>query len=53
MALLARVDGEVVQWWAKLAVPGNGLVFAQLQQQIELLREKLVVVGQGVSEQGE
>ena len=52
-AFLARIDGDVVQRWAKLAVPGDGLVFAQLQQQIELLREKLVVVGQGVAEQRE
>ena len=34
-------------------MPGYRLIFAELQQQIELLDEELVVVGQGVPEQRE
>jgi hypothetical protein len=32
-------------------VPGYGLIFAEIQQQLKLLGEELVVIGKGVTEQ--
>ena len=52
MVFLPGIDRGVVQWRAEFSLPGNWLAVAQGQQQIKLLGEELVVVGQGVAEQG-
>ena len=49
----ARVDAEVVERRAVPARPGHALRLAEREQQLELLREQLVVVVEVVAEQRE